>query len=71
MNLLISTRCISPSTGEDHPGIPQKTFTAKSRNGSTSIRISQRMASGALPETEPVGDDLQSTAHWSTDDGQS
>ena len=38
------------------------------RNGSTPTRTSQRMTSCALPKTEPVGDDLQSTVHWSTDD---
>ena len=34
----------------------------------TPISISQRMTLCALPKTEPVGDELQSTALLSTDD---
>ena len=34
----------------------------------TLISISQRMTWCALPKTEPVGDELQSTALLSTDD---
>ena len=43
-------------------------FPAKSRNGSGQISMSQWMTTCALPKTEPVGDDLQSTAPWLTND---
>ena len=43
-------------------------FPAKSRNGLAQISKSQRMTTCALPKTEPLGDDLQSTAPWLTSD---
>ena len=56
-------------TGEDPQGDGVSPFPAKSRKyGSTRISTSQRMISRALPKTKPVGDDLQSTALWPTND---
>ena len=43
-------------------------FPAKCRNGSAQISMFQRLKSCALPKTEPVGDDLQSTAPWPIND---
>ena len=55
-------------TGEDPQGDRISPFPAKPRNGSTPINICQRMTLCAVTKTEPVGDDLQSTALRSTDD---
>ena len=56
-------------TGEDPQGDGISTFPAKSRKyGLIRKIISQRMISCALPKTKPVGDDLQLTALWQTDD---
>ena len=56
-----------PSHGRKPPGRPQKSFFSWVQ-GCTDPRISKRLTSCALPKTEPVGDDLQSSALWSTDD---
>ena len=57
-----------PSHGRKPPGRPQKSLFVKYRNVPTPISISKRVTSCALPKTEPVGDDLQSTALRSTDE---
>ena len=56
-----------PSHGRKPPGRPQKSFFSQVQE-CTDPRISKRLTSCALPKTEPVGDDLQSSALWSTDD---
>ena len=63
-----SSRCMSPPTVQNPHGDRRSPFSAKYRNVLTRISICQRMTSCALPKTEPVGDDLQSTALRSTDD---
>ena len=69
MNPLISTCCVSPSTGEDHHEDRISPFQPSPRIlRSTPKRIFQRMISWALPKSDPVGDALQSTALRSTDD---
>ena len=57
----------SPHTGEDPQGDRISPFPAKPRNGSTPINICQRMTLCAVTKTEPVGDDIQSTALASVD----
>ena len=56
-------------TGEDLQGDGISPFPAKSRKYALIRKsISQRMISCALPKTKPVGEVLQKTALWPTDD---
>ena len=67
MNPLISTCCVSPSTGEDHHEDRISPFPTKSKN--TEIDSKKNFSENDIVGiADPVGDALQSTALRSTDD---
>ena len=63
-----STLCMGPHPPLEPQGYCISPFPAKSRNGSAQISMSQGDDNVCTAKTEPVGDDIQSTAPWPTTD---